>query len=118
MPTHETNIFCRRLKEARLAIGLSQKKLGIEVGIDEFAASTRVNRYELGIHRVDLPMAQKFAEILEVPLPYFYCENDDLAELVRRFEMLNEKLKAKVMESLTAIEAENIKTTKNKPKNV
>lgn len=35
-------IFCKRLKEARLAAGLSQKKLGIAAGIDEFVASTRI----------------------------------------------------------------------------
>ena len=47
-------IFCKRLKEARLAAGLSQKKLGIAAGIDEFVASTRINRYEKGIHEVDI----------------------------------------------------------------
>lgn len=41
-------IFCKRLKEARTAAGLSQKKLGIAAGIDEFVASTRINRYEKG----------------------------------------------------------------------
>ncbi|EDH9073974.1 transcriptional regulator, partial [Salmonella enterica subsp. enterica serovar Agbeni] len=35
------DIFCKRLKEARLAAGFSQKKLGIAAGIDEFVASTR-----------------------------------------------------------------------------
>ena len=36
-------IFSRRLKEARLAAGFSQKNLGIAAGIDEFVASTRIN---------------------------------------------------------------------------
>ncbi len=31
-------IFCKRLKEARTAAGLSQKKLGIAAGIDEFCS--------------------------------------------------------------------------------
>lgn len=43
--SNEINVFCKRLKEARLAVGLSQKKLGIAIGLDEFVASTRVNRY-------------------------------------------------------------------------
>ena len=42
-----------RLKQARVAAGLSQKMLGIEAGIDAFVASTRINRYELGIHKPD-----------------------------------------------------------------
>jgi len=33
----------KRLKEARLAAGLSQKQLGIAAGIDEFSASPRCN---------------------------------------------------------------------------
>ncbi len=33
-------IFCKRLKEVRTAAGLSQKKLGIAAGIDEFVAKT------------------------------------------------------------------------------
>jgi transcriptional regulator with XRE-family HTH domain len=45
--SNEINVFCKRLKEARLAVGLSQKKLGIAIGLDEFVASTRVNRYGL-----------------------------------------------------------------------
>ena len=118
MPTHETNIFCRRLKEARLAVGLSQKKLGMAIGLDEFVASTRVNRYELGIHRVDLPMAQKFAEILEVPLPYFYCENDDLAELVRRYMLLNTKGKEQILECLATAELDSLNKAKRKKVNI
>lgn len=116
MATKEINVFCRRLKEARLAVGLSQRKLGVAAGLDEFVASTRINRYELGIHKVDLAMAQKFAEILEVPLAYFYCESDDLAELVRRFEMLGDKAKEEVMESLARVESENLRVGTKKKK--
>ena len=113
---NETNIFCKRLKEARLAVGLSQKKLGMAIGLDEFVASTRVNRYELGVHKVDLEMAKKFAEVLEVPLAYFYAEDDNLAELVRRFEMLGDKAKSEVMESLARVEVESLKAGMKKKK--
>lgn len=34
-----------RLKQARLAAGLSQEMLGIEAGIDAFVASTRIQRF-------------------------------------------------------------------------
>ena len=114
--SNETNIFCKRLKEARLAVGLSQKKLGMAIGLDEFVASTRVNRYELGVHKVDLVMAKKFAQVLEVPLAYFYCEDDSLAELVRRFEMLGDKAKSEVMESLARVESENLRVGTRKKK--
>ena len=61
---HET--FCKRLKHARLAKGFSQKSLGIAAGIDEFVASTRINRYEKGIHEADLDTIQRLAAALEV----------------------------------------------------
>ena len=48
-----SSVFSRRLKEARIKAGLSQKRLGIEAGMDEFVASTRINRYEKGVHQAD-----------------------------------------------------------------
>lgn len=83
------DIFCKRLKEARLAAGLSQKKLGIAAGIDEFVASTRINRYEKGVHEADIHTAQKLAQTLNVPLAYFYVENDQLATIVMNFDKLS-----------------------------
>ncbi|MEQ0233768.1 helix-turn-helix transcriptional regulator [Klebsiella sp. CN_Kp109] len=85
------DIFCKRLKEARLAAGLSQKKLGIAAGIDEFVASTRINRYEKGVHEADIHTAQRLAETLNVPLAYFYVENDQLATIVMNFDKLSEE---------------------------
>ncbi|WP_109419129.1 helix-turn-helix domain-containing protein [Proteus terrae] len=82
-------IFCRRLKEARLAAGLSQKNLGIAAGIDEFVASTRINRYEKGVHEVDIGTAQKLADVLDVPLAYFYTQDDQLAYVVKYFNKLS-----------------------------
>ncbi|WP_277977629.1 helix-turn-helix domain-containing protein [Pantoea endophytica] len=78
--------FQRRLKQARLAKGLSQKGLGIAAGIDEFVASTRINRYENGIHQVDLDTAQRLADVLEIPAAYFYAEDDALAEVIRTYK--------------------------------
>ncbi|EPF1958134.1 TPA: helix-turn-helix transcriptional regulator [Klebsiella pneumoniae] len=82
---HYNDIFCLRLKQARLASGFSQKRLGIAAGIDEFVASTRINRYEKGVHEPGTEIVQKLAEVLRVPLAYFYAEDDDLAELMLVF---------------------------------
>ncbi|MCY9798181.1 helix-turn-helix transcriptional regulator [Citrobacter braakii] len=91
------DIFCKRLKEARLAAGLSQKRLGIAAGIDEFVASTRINRYEKGVHEADIHTAQKLAQTLNVPLAYFYVENDQLAAIVINFDKLSEEDKEKII---------------------
>lgn len=39
-------IFTTRFKQARKAKKLTQEQLGIAIGLDEFVASTRINRYE------------------------------------------------------------------------
>lgn len=46
----KTSILARRLKEARLRSGLTQERLGVLAGIDEYSASARMNQYERGKH--------------------------------------------------------------------
>lgn len=70
------------MKEARLKKDLSQKELGKLAGIDEFVASTRINRYEQGIYEASLDTAGRLAEALDIPLAYFYAEDDELAEMI------------------------------------
>lgn len=79
------NPIHKRLKQARLAKGLSQKKLGIASGIDEFVASARMNQYEVGKHVPDFTIVEKIAKILKVPTAYFYTKDDLLAELIQLY---------------------------------
>lgn len=86
-----------RLKQARVAAGLSQKMLGIEAGIDAFVASTRINRYELGIHKPDLLTVRKLAQVLKVPVAFFYADTDDeIAELLFRYGKADEEARLKI----------------------
>ncbi len=89
-------VFYQRLKQARLAKGLSQKKLGIAAGIDEFVASARINRYEKGVHETSIKTAQQLADVLEVPLAYFYTDDDMLAELMLAFLTLSPEEKTEI----------------------
>lgn len=41
-------MFTKRLKEARLALGISQRELGRRIGLPEDVVSSRVTRYERG----------------------------------------------------------------------
>lgn len=91
------DIFCQRLKTARLAKGLSQKSLGILAGIDEFVASTRINRYEKGVHQASLETVQQLATALQVPLAYFYMEDDALAELTLLWPNLSEEERVTIL---------------------
>ncbi|MBP5853658.1 helix-turn-helix transcriptional regulator [Citrobacter sp. AN-PRR1] len=83
--TMHNRTFSKRLKEARLAKGLSQKHLGILAGIDEFVASPRINRYEKGVHQANIEIVQQLADVLELPLAYFYADDDDLASMIKNW---------------------------------
>jgi transcriptional regulator with XRE-family HTH domain len=83
------DLVAKRLKEARLAAKLSQKKLGIAAGIDEFSASARMNQYETGKHIPDILTLNKIAKVLKLPIAYFYAEDENLAILIKMFGKLN-----------------------------
>lgn len=85
------SIFAKRLKEARQVTGLSQKRLGMKAGIDEFTASARVNRYERGVNEPDNATARSIAKALGVPTAYLYAEENDLAEMIKLYSRLRKK---------------------------
>lgn len=90
-------MLTHRLKEARIKAGLSQERLGILAGIDEATASPRMNQYERGTHAPDFSLACKFAEVLNVPVCYFYTVEDDLAELMLILWSTSEQKRADVI---------------------
>jgi transcriptional regulator with XRE-family HTH domain len=90
----------KRLKEARLSAKLSQKKLGIAAGMDEFSASARMNHYEKGRHTPDYSTLQRIAKVLKLPTAYFYAETDELTELIKKFSKLKKIEKVKLLENL------------------
>ncbi len=75
-------MLAKRLKEARLRVGLSQERLGILAGIDEASASARMNQYEREKHAPDWLTVQRLAQVLDVPVAYFYAEDDAMAEML------------------------------------
>ena len=82
-------VLAKRLKELRKDLGVSQAELGIRMGIPPDVASTRVNRYEKGVHVPDLETMEAMARELGVPLPYLVAQDERLAELIRRFAELS-----------------------------
>ncbi|HEX4045151.1 MAG TPA: helix-turn-helix transcriptional regulator [Gammaproteobacteria bacterium] len=81
----------KRLKQARLDAKMSQKQLGIAIGIDQFVASPRMNQYETGKHTPDFTVVEKIAKVLKEPSSYFYTTEDDLAELIKIYGSLSKK---------------------------
>lgn len=90
------------LKETRLAAGISQKDLGIAAGIDPSVASTRINRYELGVHKADYQIAVQLARALDIPVAYLYCDDDALATVILAFHEASPAVRRQVQALLHA----------------
>jgi transcriptional regulator with XRE-family HTH domain len=105
MSAAPSSVFGTRLKEARLGAGLSQKQLGIEAGLDPFVASTRINRYELGVHKVDYTFAVRLAAVLCVPVAFLFTEDPDLAGLILIFGRLSKRKRADLLLHAGTLEA-------------
>ncbi len=86
------NIYGSRLKQARKIKNIPQDKLGILIGLDEHTASTRISRYENGVHEPAISTAQKISNILSIPLAFFYCDDDELAELILKYKTTDESI--------------------------
>lgn len=76
------SVFGLRLRQARLHAGIPQDKLGVAIGLDETTASTRISRYETGVHAAPYEVAVKIAQVLRVPTPFLFCDEDDLACMI------------------------------------
>ena len=98
---NNVSIFAIRLKAARKAKKITQEQLGIMAGIDEFSASTRINRYEKGIHEPHLAIVEKIAVVLDLPVAYFYSTTDMDAVIIRLIQHLTEQQKQTLLEELT-----------------
>ena len=81
-------MLAHRLKQARLRAGLSQEKLGKLAGIDPMSASARMNQYERGKHSPDYLLMCRVAEILKMPVSWFYTEDEEHARLQEIFYLL------------------------------
>lgn len=76
------SMFTKRLKKARLALGISQRELGRRIGLSEDVVSSRVTRYERGTSEPDFETASKMARELGVPLAYLLADSDVLADII------------------------------------
>ena len=93
--------LCKRIKQARILNGLSQKQLGIYAGIDEFSASARMNQYETGKHVPDFLTLKRIAMVLGYPVAYFYAEDEDLALMIKYFSKLSNHRRDKLFKIIT-----------------
>ncbi len=97
------SIFSRRLREARLRSGIAQDRLGVMIGLDEGCSSARMSRYENGVHEPPFPIIESLAGCLSVPVAYFFCDDDRLAEIMLIYSSAKNKERQAMFDSMVAL---------------
>jgi transcriptional regulator with XRE-family HTH domain len=93
----------QRLLEARTRKGISQKELGVRLGMEPGSASGRMNHYEKGRHAPDFPTLKRMADELDVPVAFFFGEDEVSAELICLMSKLTDKEKEHLVQELTKV---------------
>ena len=89
-----------RLRAARQAAGMTQRQLGEYLGMEPNLASARMTQYEKGQHAPNYQLLKRLSEALEVPIPYFFCEDDTVAELILELDKLDPAERQRLLEQL------------------
>lgn len=92
------SLFGKRLREARVRAGIAQDKLGVMIGLDEGCSSARISRYESGVHSPPFALSERIASELKLPVAYFYCKDDRLAEIIRRYYIASEDIQTTIFD--------------------
>jgi transcriptional regulator with XRE-family HTH domain len=62
-----------------------------------------MSRYENGVHEPPFPIIESIAGILRVPVAYFFCDDDRLAEIIRTYSSASEKARQAMFDSIAAL---------------
>lgn len=92
------SLFGQRLRAIRTLRDLPQDQLGVRIGLDEGCSSARISRYETGTHQPPFAVAEKLAQVLAVPVTYFYCEDDVLAQILLKTHTWNAEQKQQLLD--------------------
>jgi len=93
------SVLGKRLKEARLRSGLSQEQLGIQAGLEVESASARMNRYERGTRVPGVDLMERIGNVLNLPVTYFYADNDREARLLALFHRMSDEDKENLLQA-------------------
>lgn len=76
--------------------------------MDESCSSARISRYETGTHEPPFATAEKLALALKVPVAYFYCDDDRLADFLIQYAALSEAQKKQILALATELSEQAI----------
>ena len=75
-------IVAARLRQARELRGLSQREVGVRMGLDKDTASARISRYESASMSISLEALFELAEALEVPPAFLLASTPGMADAI------------------------------------
>ena len=91
------------MRDARIQADISQRQLGVRVGLDLSVASVRMNQYERGVHEPHYAFVKLLAAALDVPTAYFYADDPALAKLIVYYGRLSLSERKKLLASITPV---------------
>jgi len=91
------SIVATRLLERREHAGLSQTQLGVKARMNEFNCGIQICQYETGTHMPNIWLMTRLAAVLETPVPYFYCQDPELADLILKFGALRSEQRSRLV---------------------
>ena len=88
-------MFAARLVQARELRGLSQRALGVRMGLGKTTGSTRINRYEQQTSATSFESLGELAEALQVPTAYLLADSAPMADAILELGKANDQQQAK-----------------------
>ncbi|TKA14731.1 helix-turn-helix domain-containing protein [Xanthomonas nasturtii] len=76
------DVVAARLRQARERRGLSQREVGMRMGLDKDTASARISRYESGAMSISLEALFEMAEALEVPPAFLLASSPGMGDAI------------------------------------
>ncbi|MEB2183790.1 helix-turn-helix transcriptional regulator [Xanthomonas campestris pv. campestris] len=102
-PSAPRAIVAARLRQARDLWGLSQREVGIRMGLDKDTASARISRYESGSMSISLEALFKLAEALNVPAAYLVATSPGMAVAILALSTENEPQQSRLVDMLNTL---------------
>jgi transcriptional regulator with XRE-family HTH domain len=82
---------------------LQAEQVGVMIGLEVSSARARISRYETGEHDPSEATAQKIAGVFGVPLAYFYCTDEQLGDIIRCYDLMDDAGRARLAEVATTL---------------
>ncbi|MNV58136.1 Helix-turn-helix domain protein [compost metagenome] len=96
-------VVAARLRQARLLRGLSQREVGVRMGLDKDTASARISRYESESMAISLESLFSLADALQVPAAYLLASSAAMADAILLIGDESEVQQARLAQALAAL---------------